>query len=218
MRTQKQVIWDYFALLRLFKAVNAISHIDGNLKVQKLSFITEVQAMNHGIAAMHFKFFRYTHGPYSKDLAKDVDQLIQAEVLTTTRRLTRKGDFIIDYLTSDAQAADIPSAALDTIKQVASEYGKFSGIKLREIVYKMTVPVYERDGQHMKVRDIDTFTDILFPSASDKLRNPSSIISDAVLSDIQAEIDMPLQYIDPSNKSYQRTVNDSLQRIHAFTS
>jgi uncharacterized protein YwgA len=216
MRNKKQIIWDYFALLRLFQAVNRISHIDGNLKVQKLSFITEVYSLGEGLAAMHFKFFRYTHGPFSKDLANGVDHLMEAEVLTTTRRLTKKGDFILDYLTGDAQQNTVGNAALITIERVVNEFGKFSGPKLKDIVYKMTVPVHDHGGVEMKVRDIETFTDILVPSESADLGNPSNLLTESMIEDIQNEIDLPLECLDPTSREYQKTVTDALQ--HALTS
>jgi uncharacterized protein YwgA len=186
------------------------------LKVQKLSFITEVYGLNEGLAAMHFKFFRYTHGPYSRELARDIDRLVEAEVLTASKRLTKKAEYIIDYLTDEAKQAQAGSAALATIEKVTTEFGKFSGLKLRDLVYKMTVPVYDLGGETMKVRDIETFTDILVPSCTDDLANPSQILTESMLEDINNEINLPPGTLDPTNRDYQRTVQDALQ--HALTS
>ena len=216
MRNIKQLTWDYFALLHLFHSVNRISNIDGNLKVQKLSFITEVYGFEEGLAAMHFKFFRYTHGPYSKELAKDIDYLVQAEVLTSTRRLTKKADFILDYLTEEARHDQAGQAVLATIQKVTTEFGKSSGLKLRDLVYKMTVPVHDFGGERMKVRDIDTFTDIIVPSACESLDNPSRILTDSMVEDINNEILLPLRALDSTTTSYQKTVQDALH--HALTS
>lgn len=216
MRNDKQRVWDYFALLHLFQSVNRVSRIDGNLKAQKLSFITEVYGLEEGLAAMHFKFFRYTHGPYSKELARDIDRLVRAEVLTTTNRLTKKAEFILDYLTDEARHAPSGRTVLATIERVTEEFGKFSGLKLRDMVYKMTVPVHEFGGELMKVRDIETFTDILVPSASRNLANPSQIITDDMLEDIGNEIDLPAGALDSTSRDYQKTVQDALH--HALTS
>ena len=64
------MVWDTVALLTLLDAVNEVGRVEGNLKPQKLAFLAELEgAANRNLRTAHFRFFRYTFGPYSGQLA-----------------------------------------------------------------------------------------------------------------------------------------------------
>lgn len=216
MRTKGQKIWDYIAILKLFDAVGRISSVDGNLKVQKLAFLTELEGIRANLAAMHLKFFRYTHGPYSKDLANDVENLTYHGAITRTRRLTKKGQFILDYIAPEISHSQRASEAFSIIENISNQYGKKSGSRLVDLVYKMTVPVYDFGGQSVKVEEIDHFTDILVPTAQG-LTDIDMPNAD-MIAEIEEELALPLDALNPTNPDYQRTVNAALERVkHALT-
>jgi len=211
MRTRTQQIWDYIATLKLFETVDRISSIDGNLKVQKLSFITELEGIRAQFAAMHFKFFRYNQGPYSKELANDVQYLIGREVITAGKRLTKKGHFILDYIAPEVSHSQKASEAFSIIENVANQYGKKSGPRLVDLVYKMIVPVYDLGGEEMRVEDVGLFTDIFVPMA--QTLTEVDVLNADMIADIEQELALPLEALNPSNPEYQRTVNEALERV-----
>jgi len=211
MRTRAQQIWDYIATLKLFEAVDKIGSVDGNLKIQKLVFLTELEGVRAHLAAMHLKFFRFTYGPYSKELANDVKSLIEHGIITSTKRLTKKGQFILDYIAPEIPHSTKASEAFSIIENVSNQYGKKSGPRLVDLVYKMMVPVYERGGELVKVEDIDYFTDIFVPSAQG-LEDVDVLNADMV-ADIEQELALPLDALNPTNPEYQRNVTAAIERL-----
>jgi uncharacterized protein YwgA len=217
MRSKNQTLWDYSATLRLFEAVNKVDWVDGNLKIQKLSFIAELKGIQEGIAATHFKFFRYNLGPYSKDLANDVKKLIEFGLITTTHRLTKKGVFILEYIGPAVKQSESATKAVEIIESAARTYGKKTGPQLKDLVYKLKVPVYQLDNEVQRVEDIELFTDIFNPTQTDGLKETSPFSEDMIEA-IEQELDLPLDTLDPNHIEYQRTIESALCRIkHAVS-
>ncbi len=212
MRTQKQTYWDYIATLLLFNSVNNVGTVDGNLKIQKLPFIIEFRGLEKGLKTLYLKFFRYTWGPYSKELSKDIEFLTKAEVITSSKKLTKKGHFLLDYFLPEINANPTGKETLNIIDEVVKEYGKKSGPRLKDIVYEMKVPVYDLGNELKKVRDIDFFLDIFVPTECPNLKD-TMIFSPESLSVIEEELKLPLSALDPSSRDYQKTVKGASRRI-----
>src|SRR5208282_4992798 len=109
MRSDQQKYWDIVSVLRLFDRASKIAPIDGNLKIQKLAFIYELRGQEKNFKAAHYRFFRYTLGPYSKTLANDVLELKRFGFITSTsNQLTARGKFVLEYLSPYLENAAIP--------------------------------------------------------------------------------------------------------------
>jgi len=212
MRSKKQKFWDYLSLLRLYESVNEISSVDGNLKAQKLPFLAEWKGIEVGIQAFHLTFFRYNFGPFSKDLVTDIEFLTKRDILNTSRKLTKKGKFLLEFSESEMRRTSIGRIALEIIDEVVNEYGRKSGPTLRDLIYTLKVPVYDYGNEYRKVRDIRTFIDIFFPTEMKNLRE-IPLFSDDTLKVIEEELNLPMEYLNPANPSYQRTVRSALRRV-----
>lgn len=212
IRNRKQTIWDYVATLKLFDEVNKVGTMDGNLKLQKLTFIAELEGLEKGIASSHFRFFRYNYGPFSKDLVGDVQQLTNLGFCSASMKLTKRGQFFLDYIRPEVEHSDAALQAYEVFERVAKEYGRRGGTSLMKTVYRLVVPVYELGGQKVKVDDIPFLTDILVPTCEQNLTEAAPFSED-MIADLEEELRIPMELLDPENHAYKKSVKEALSRI-----
>jgi uncharacterized protein YwgA len=203
--------WDLTAVLYLFNRANTIAPIDGNFKIQKLGFISELRGQEAALRAAHYKFFRYNHGPYSKDLANDVGFLKERGFIDNFNRLTDRGKYLIEYVRPEIAANELSAASIDIVQEVCDEFARFAGIELKRMVYEMSVPVIDYNNCKLKVKDIGYFTDILDPLRLDL--KESANFSEDIIDDLKNEFCIPLERLDPSNETVRAQTLDLLQRI-----
>ncbi|RDZ53390.1 hypothetical protein C5B91_20935 [Haloferax sp. Atlit-10N] len=57
--------------------------IDGRTRLQKMVFVVQQELVNSGHLNENqlYEFFAYDYGPFSKELAEDIDQMIEARLL-----------------------------------------------------------------------------------------------------------------------------------------
>lgn len=212
--THATAIWDTVAILTLFDAVNKISRVDGNLKVQKLMFLAELEGHDHHLRTAHFRFFRYTYGPFSHQVANRVSTLEDHQVLTAGRVLTKRGRYILDYAAEFIDASAEASEAAQVLRDTARKFGRRTGVQLKEYVYGLRVPVSEYGDELIKVRDIDIGVDILDPTEDASSVEIAPFDNDTIV-ELQAELDMPLGALDSRSPGYRRTVAGALRRATA---
>ena len=70
MRSPADTTIDRLLLLYLLK-ISAPFGIDGDVKLQDLVFLSELQMFGKQATGFHYRFFRYAYGGYSKELADD---------------------------------------------------------------------------------------------------------------------------------------------------
>lgn len=210
MRSQEQQYWDLFTVLRLLESVDE----PDNLKIQKLTFLHELKGQDQGLQSAHYKFFRYTLGPFSKILARDVEFLEERGFITkTTRQLTKRGRFLLELL-SDEVRSPRARRALELQDETIREYGKVRSPKLVDRVYAMEVPVFDLGGERLRVKDISTFLDILDPVHSN-LADVEPFDPDTV-GMIREELKLDPAVLEPTHPSYQAAVRGALEKVDAL--
>ncbi len=194
MRERSEQFWDYVFLLNLFQCSE--EPLD-NLKIQKLTFISEDKAREEDkLKAAHYPFFRFNLGPYSKVLANDVRTLEDLGfVHPETRCPTERGRYILDYVQEFIKQSKEAQHSLKILSNVCKKYRDVKSSKLVNIVYKMEVPVVQFNGKVMTVRDIPLHTDIIDPA----LENLSDIpvFTQEALDDLQVEFSLSAEDLDP---------------------
>lgn len=188
------------------------SHPD-NLKLQKLAFLFELRGQERRLRVGHYKFFRYRLGPYSKVLARDIERLEDLGFVTkASRRLTARARFLLEYARPEIDQAALARDAMLLLDGVAREYGKIESPRLVDMVYAMEVPVYDLGGQAMKVRQIESFLDILDPLHTD-LGNVVPFSED--LAEVfREEMLLRPESLDPASASYKAVVKDALEKMN----
>lgn len=176
-------------MLALFLVSVAEEHggISGNLKFQKLAFLSEWELIKKGIKALHLKFFKYKLGPYSKELMLDQQDLVEKGYLTGGYTLKEKATDLLDYVLSVTSDSDINKEAFRSVIETCEEYGKYNGLRLQRIVYDMKITPHDMPASTMKIVDIPTHVDIFVPEVL-KLENELEL-PDFLLRDIAEEFE-----------------------------
>jgi uncharacterized protein YwgA len=208
-RDKAQAIWDRIALLNLLRLAQSPETVD-NLKVQKLTFLSELEGINNKICVAHYPFFRYRLGPFSKELANDLTFLEKfVFVDSESRELTARGKFILEYVHSALEESEDAKSALALAKQVCDKYKNYRSSALVDIVYGMTVPVDEWGGKPCMIKDIPECTDILNPLNA-SIRDVQ--LSPELLLDIDEEFAIPPEQLQISRPAVAESINAALRR------
>ena len=213
MDAQGEKIWDRIALLQLLDETNKIGQIEGNLKLQKLAFLSELQGLTEPLVPLYFRFFRYTLGPYSAELAKEVRELESGAFITsTTRRLTKRGQYVLEYVADAVQGSPEARKAMEIIHTVARQHGRRSGNHLKNLVYGLKVPVHDLGGKVVRVKDIPSFFDILNPRLR-KVTREVQPLSGQVIQDLMEEFTIPPADLSPKSVLHKQIISSALRRI-----
>jgi hypothetical protein len=209
--TRADSVWDKFAVLSLFDRVSRNSgRVAGNTKAQKLLFLYELSGQRAGLKAAHFRFFRYTHGPFSPHLAEELAALEGLALIHRDCSLTKRGEFMVELLDDEAQSSMAAKTSLQHMDEIARDYGKVPGERLKQIVYGIVVPVIE-DGSHRPVKDIPMHYDILDPSRVSELQDVRPF-SERMIRLAEEELALPPTALDPDSPAYRRTIAEALER------
>jgi uncharacterized protein len=204
--------WNHVFLLNLFSCSD--EPLD-NLKIQKLTFITEEKARNQKFAAAYFPFFRYDFGPFSKDLAEDVDYLQAYGFIDYEfRRPTKRGKYILeyvaDYISQSRQAVD----ALRLLESVCQQYKDMKSSRLVDFVYQMKVSVVGLCGEVKTVGEIPKCVDILVPEQE---RLTISIpFPDDLLEDLTTEFSLMPEELDPRSEANLKRAHEVIAKALAL--
>lgn len=207
MRKKREIIQDKILLLYLVSFVKNNHDIEGNLKFQKLFFLTEWKLMESGIKALNFKFFRYLYGPFSKELLCDYNELKEKKYLSSLFNLSEKAIDLIDYIHESIKDIGNNSKIIDCMTKTCSVYSKYPGIALTNKVYDMEIEPYDMPDKKMKIKDIPHFFNILVPEnfkAETKMEIPEFLIKD---------IEQEFKGVELTRSEKQKLVEESRNRF-----
>lgn len=209
MKTEKQKIAQTVLLLRILQKDN---NIFGNLKLQKEVFLSELNLLNSKLGGLYYKYFRYTFGPYSKELAETFKVLRnRGFVHKTTYTLTERGTYFVEFVEGVIANYKQNSKILDALDSTVAEYRKCNGYQLTNTVYNMKIAPHDFPNEKMKIKDIPIFCDILVPDKSQTRINLD--IPSHILNDIKAELEMDSEYWDSILERNQDAVKRADRRL-----
>jgi uncharacterized protein YwgA len=186
-------IWNYVFLLHLFECSK--EPLD-NLKIQKVTFVSENEARGEKLKAAYFPFFRYNLGPYSKILANDVRRLEDFGFVNPESRLpTERGRYILEYVQEFIKESKQAQYSINILRSVCKTYKDVKSSKLVDIVYKMKVPVVQYCGEVRAVKDIPLYVDILDPE--NEYLSDLPPIPQQILEDLEAEFSTSSEDLNP---------------------
>ena len=180
MRESIETLKDKILLLYLLSKIKEYGEMSGNLKLQKIVFLSENELMNTGIKGFHFKFFRYNIGPFSKELMIDYNDLNADGFVSSYFTLKSRAEDLLDYIIDPLKEIQNNQNTFGIIDKICKTYGSYSGLKLTNIVYDMVIEPYDLQKE-MKIKDIPPFIDILVPECFDaeiKFEIPNLLLED----------------------------------------
>jgi len=209
MATKAQSAWNKIALLEVLEAAhNSGRKLVDNVAIQKLTFLAELQGRKVDLKSAYYRFFRFKHGPFSKELLNDVTYLERYGFIDPeNRELLDRGRYLIGYVQTEIEASELASQTLGIINEIAENWKDFKGWSIVDKVYELKVPVDGMGQQKMLVADIPLNTDILVPDWSHE-RDVQPFSMETV-EDIQSELLIPWSELDPESEEVWREASAS---------
>jgi len=192
-RSPLEEVTDRILLMYLINKATNCGDIDGDTKLQKLVFLSERKMVLSKLKGFNFYFYKFIHGPFSKELENDLGVLEEwGAYLPDEYMLTSAGRKAIDLL------PEIWSRNSDTISNIDAIANRFAHQSLRSIliyVYNLEHPFYE---SKMKIIDLKPHTPILFKMKESKAEMLFTITeSELETMDILLDYDTYSDLIDP---------------------
>ena len=211
MKPEKQKIAEAILLLRI---LHQDSNILGNLKLQKEVFLSELNLLRSKMGGLYYKFFRYTLGAYSPELAESFKLLVERGfVYKSSFKLTDRGMYLVEFTEGAIKDYRHNAKILSNIDSTVKQYKHYNGMQLKRIVYDLKLEFDDMPGKKVRVEDIPTFFDILVPEHSEvsfSLEIPAHI-----LEDIKTELAMDESSWEALGKEDPKVLKRSKRRLLA---
>jgi uncharacterized protein YwgA len=129
----------------------------GITKIQKLCFLAEFSQANKGFKGFDFTFFRWYHGPMSKEIYQSLETFENEGVIHK-----KDGDFSLDERGAKILKVFTPifeekSNILKEVDKVVEEFGEMNASSLKEYIYNTFMA-----GEKF-LRDAELGTDLIMP-------------------------------------------------------
>ncbi|MGH7231400.1 MAG: hypothetical protein ACREJU_08575 [Nitrospiraceae bacterium] len=161
MRKPDQITIDRALLLYLLQLAEPYGLMT-DVKLQQLAFLCELQMFDKRVKGLHFEFFRYAYGAFSKDLDNDLLSLRRKECLENFD-LSEKAGEAVKILLEAIEGVDENSRVIDILQAVVSTYGPQDTGGLSNSVEAVEVSTPEEPEFKLVIRDISFHTILLVP-------------------------------------------------------
>lgn len=209
MKTEKQKISETLLLLRILQKDH---NIDGNLKLQKEVFLTERNLLKSHSGGLYYKYFRYTLGPYSKELAEKFKLLVKLGfVHRTSYMLTERGTYLVEFVEGILRDYQHNSRIFEIVDSTVAKYKRYSGPQLKTIVYNTDVESHDQPGKKLKVKDISVFTDIFVHEDFEDM--PSLEFSPSLWDALKTELSMDKETWESLPEKKQDTLRRAKKQL-----
>jgi hypothetical protein len=182
-RTWKEEVSDRILLLYLINKSNDCGDVDGDTKLQKLVFLSERDMIDSKIKGFDFYFFKFIHGPFSRQLENDMGVIEDwGAYLPDEHILTSAGRKVVELI------PEIWSRNIDVTSKIDRIQDTFADKPLRSIlnyVYNLEHPFYKPER---KIRDLKKLTPILYKMKEEKA-STSFTITESELETIDILLD-----------------------------
>jgi hypothetical protein len=134
----------------------------GDVKLQQLAFLCELQLFDKRLKGFHFEFFRYAYGAFSKDLDNDLLSLRRKERIENFS-LSEKATDVLTILEEAAKSDETDARVIEIIQAVAGTYAPQDGDAVTKAVEAVELILPDQLGQ-IAIRDVSFHSTILVPS------------------------------------------------------
>ncbi|TAJ07541.1 MAG: hypothetical protein EPO61_13060 [Nitrospirae bacterium] len=134
-----------------------------DVKLQQLAFLCELQLFGKGTKGLHFEFFRYAYGAFSKDLDNDLLSLRRKERIENFS-LADKAEPVLQILKDAVAGVETNERVIEIIDAVAGTYAPQDSGAITQSVEAVEISVPEQPEFKLAIRDISFHTTLLVPS------------------------------------------------------
>ena len=166
MRKPNQITIDRALLLYLLQLAEPHGLL-GDVKLQQLAFLCELQMFGKGLKGLHFEFFRYAYGAFSKDLDNDLMSLRRKERIenfTVTEPAEQAIGMLLEGAEHAGQDAEANGEALEILRQVIETYGGQDTDNITTSVETVEISTPAEPEFKIAIRDVSFHTILLVPA------------------------------------------------------
>jgi hypothetical protein len=161
-RTTREEVINRLFLLKLLQLLRDKGMTTGLTKLQKLVFLVELASILNLTECFHYTYVKLKHGPFSKDLAKDLDLLAdQGYVKKATKAiqsLTESGENVLRLFDPLFERNKNQVLMLENVVEV------FGSMSLQELLgYVYGLPGKLRGQKGRKIAELPMQTPVLIP-------------------------------------------------------
>ncbi|MBI4401765.1 MAG: hypothetical protein HY581_09050 [Nitrospirae bacterium] len=162
MRKPHQITIDRALLVYLLHQAEPFG-IDGDVKLQQLAFLCELQMFGKRLKGFHFEFFRYAYGAFSKDLDNDLLSLRRKERVQNFS-LTDKAQPVLKVLEGAVAGHDGNERVIEILQAVVATYAPQDGGTLMKSVEAVEISSPDQPEQKLSIGTISFHSTLLVPS------------------------------------------------------
>ena len=162
MRTPSQITVDRALLLYVLQLAEAYGGL-GDVKLQQLCFLCELQTFAKGLKAFHFEFFRFAYGAFSKDLDNDLTSLRRKGRIENFTVSDQVKEEAIPLLLNAIEGVEANEKAKDIVDAVVAAYGHQDSGTITNSVESVQLSTPQDPELKIPIRDIVFHTTLLVP-------------------------------------------------------
>jgi len=162
MRKSHEMTIDRALLIYLLRLAEP-DGINGDVKLQQLAFLCELQMFGKRVKGFHFEFFRYAYGAFSKDLDNDLLSLRRKERIENFS-LSDKADEAVKLLLESVEVVEANSQVVEILRAVVGTYGPQDSSDIMKSVEAVELSTPDQPFLKLPIRDISFHSTLLVPS------------------------------------------------------
>jgi hypothetical protein len=166
MRTPNQITVDRAFLsyvLHLAEPYGLLSDV----KLQQLCFLCELQTFGKGFKGLHFEFFRFAYGAFSKDLDNDLTSLRRKGRIENFTLSDQAKDEVIPLLLASIEGVETNEKVKEIVDAVVAVYGPQDSGAITNSVEAVELSTPQQPEFKIPIRDITFHTTLLVPDRID---------------------------------------------------
>ncbi len=169
MRKPDQIIVDRALLVTLLHLAESIGEAEdrppgfmNDVKLQQLAFLCELQMFNKGVKGLHWEFFRYAYGAFSKDLDNDLMSLRRKERVENFS-VSEQAKAVVGLLQEASKEVEPNEQVLGIMDAVVANYGPQDTGAITNSVEAVELSTPEQPDFKLSIGDISFHTTMLVP-------------------------------------------------------
>lgn len=169
MRKPDQIIVDRALLVMLLHLAESLAEAQGSpppfmndVKLQQLAFLCELQMFNKGVKGLHWEFFRYAYGAFSKDLDNDLMSLRRKERVENFS-VSEPAKEVVGLLQEASREVETNEQVLGILDAVVTHYGPQDTGAITNSVEAVELSTPEQPDFKLAIRDVSFHTTMLVP-------------------------------------------------------
>lgn len=162
MRTPNQIAVDRALLLYVLHLTEPHGLLS-DVKLQQLCFLCELQTFGKGFKGLHFEFFRFAYGAFSKDLDNDLLSLRRKGRVENFTLSDQAKEEAIPLLLQSIEGVEVNQRVKEIIDAVVATYGPQSVSAITGSVEAVELSTPQQPEFKIPIRDIVFHTTLLVP-------------------------------------------------------